>query len=308
MESLTRLERALKVSSEKRHVILERLEEFDRALNERNISGDLEPRDIHEIWGMLVRLSKEFSTYIELDLQCEVDIEKHRIAQYHTIGRTNNRRMSVSKECIRKIWNELEDEDGYARAVVCRKSGSITTFLEIDKLFGESNSGSDEIEVLAVKRRGQFWNCEISWSTQSVEKDGIRLRISGSRDFVEQMADRIESILSNYETGYDLFLNGRRYIFLFIVVMSMIIVISSSYFGLENTIEDDIARSLISGILGTVTGWCVQRAIFKVGRIVDLEIGRGKARADWNRRFRNGGVTVAVSALPVWIVFVLDKL
>ena len=213
MESLTRLEAARKLSAEKRRAISVRLEEFNEALDEKNSSGDVDHKDISEVWRKLVELSREFSAYVALDVQLELDTEEHRVAQFHTISRTNSRRMFVSNECIRKLWKELEDEDGYAKATVARKSGSITTFLEIDKLFQESNSGVDEIEVLKLKREGKFWNCDILWSTQSVDKNGTKLNISGPRDFVERLADRIESILSNYESGYDLFASGRRYVF-----------------------------------------------------------------------------------------------
>ena len=225
------------------------------------------------------------------------EAEKLRIEQSHSITIRSRRRIVVSDACIKEIWKAIEHEGGYSEVVVARKSGNVTTIRRLEELWKESNTGLDQIVVLVIKLVASSKTRRVEWIMDPESRSGTEISIFDRRDLAEQTASALQSILNRYEVESQLSSQLRPYIRIAIVIGVGLFTLQVIKNALESIVGGIGFHSLIPGILGAGAMLGTTYLITKIDKRIEVEIGRGKSRAEWNNRFRSSAVVVILSVV-----------
>ena len=233
------------------------------------------------------------------------EVEGLRTEQTHSTTIRSKRRIVISEACITEVWNAIEHEEDYAEVVVSRQSGSITTIRRLDELWKERNVGKDRIVVLVIKLRASGKTRRVAWTTDPESRSGTEISIFDLRDVAEQKASDLETILHGYEVESLFPSQLRPYIRIAIVLGVGLFALEITRKILDSLVEGVGLHSLVPGVLGAAA---VIGAVYLMNRIdkkVEIELGQGMRRVEWNRRFRGGAIVVLLSVGLSYLATVL---
>ena len=64
---------------------------------------------------------------------------------------------------------------------------------------------------------------------------------------------------------------------------------------LDGVIENIVLYSLLPGVVGAGVAIGAVQLMNRIDKLVEIELGQGMRRVEWNRRFRGGAIVVLLS-------------
>ena len=243
---------------------------------------------IHEVVGQLSQCASATVNVVDNALR---DI----VEPTHTIGRVTRARIGVNEDCIRDFWETMESKDGYTKATIQRRDGSVSTFRKQSDVWKERNCGREEIIELKLSVEDTHRTCQVVWSAYGGNRWRTELHVFDVGEEAQKTFRDLERVLAKYQKESDIWRRGRetvRLLSMFVIAGATLIYVfpltpyATSHFN---------ARLWISmAAAGTIT-WLIARLASKVDKSVEIELGYGKARNKQNRWMRKIIVMTAVT-------------
>ena len=187
------------------------------------------------------------------------------------------------------------------KALVARKNNQFSTIRRQEELWSERNSGTEQIVILSVKRENSDKTCEVTWTTEPEFISGTDIHVFDIRSRAEEQVRNLEAILHKYETeteiGTWIRLSGRIAITIGVGLLILEFVDKS----MREVIQQETIRALVAGGSAATAMWISSRVAKRVDKRVEILVGVGKRRAEFNKWCRRATVTVALTTVLAFI-------
>ena len=139
--------------------------------------------------------------------------------------------------------------------------------------------------------------CEVTWITEPPLLSGTEIHVFESGSAAAERVRNLNSILTKYETETEIGTWVRACIGVAVIIGSGLFMLELMTNLTEPMIESTILRGLINGGTAVGTMWVGTIVAKRVDKSVEIEIGGGKKRAEFNRWFRRTAIVLSITIL-----------